>query len=520
MTIESTSIENQEKEPNPEGAPVVYTSDPVPTPAFILSYYLQKRLGNVREDCQLVPSLSVSRDRVSAEFISISTSQPGMRERMVESVDKLSEAQDLSGSEKKKLMRMVNYVDHTRWDFMRSTKIVSPLQSLMRIGASTVFYDLLVDVSLHHPQDPKEAIEAGVQVVDHFLHNGHDPFKFGKGETEDSDYTQQRIKRLIELKNIKSEQVQRYKESVEHGRKVKIELPIFRVGEDGRRRFGETHIEEIMAVERGLERLRILEGENVGLVIVGPPHSGKSTMTASLTRELNQLLTKTKQDYRYADLRVGCSYVDLDKSTPGDTSRVIVGEDMAGREKHEWTNQLALEASTDFLQVSSNIKIADAPGGDPDHITEVVIGPADLGLLLIAEKEGEKWAQARDTWGDALNSVGVDIAVLARSRREGEVDHDTGQEVESSITTFRFIEGEGSGRDWIEYIGGRVTGLDLKLKKEDGFISPLAKVLLFDIFPQVVIKRREKAMRYYQSLLDVYLTHRIRVRRKANKDNQ
>lgn len=513
MTIER--VGNPEINEDQEGAPIVYISGDIPDPATIIDIYLNRKLGNISPDYQLFPSLSVGQTIQTNEFVSISTTRKGFGHNLRDMINELSYEDGLSDNEKIRLRqemrilkRITNYVTITR-ETLGYGKEKSPLGKLRKLKASTIFYDLMVGVSLRHHDDPKQIIEASSQLIDHLVDERIDPFTI----KEKPDLEFAAIERIISnskrLQEFLGSEIDSTHKDAGVWPMMEFELQEFLRDDKGHMEYGETRTEkEPFVLKRALGRLRMLEGQKVSLVIAGPPHSGKSTLTASLFLEMNSLLDTVRNNINYADLSVRCGNVDLDKSTP-DVQRIL-HQETNERVKSRWTNERALDVALEFIDKDASIVIADAPGGKPDHVTDVVVAPADIALLLIAAEEGETWAKIRDQWRESLTNVGVKTAVLVNSRQAGGVNPSTNEEIVSAVTNFKWLEGSApDNSDWIRYVGGRVVGLEMKPLENDPFVSTLAKLLVFDIFPQVVTDRKRRTKRYFESIYTDYLAHRV-----------
>lgn len=251
-------------------------------------------------------------------------------------------------------------------------------------------------------------------------------------------------------------------------------IPIFKSHTPGER--------EVIATARyELREGRVWElAQTIRMVVGGPAGSGKSTVVASLAFEMKNILASLRTRTGWEGLRVRVEPVNLDLATPtleaisaGARNDCLTLE----AKKRQWSIELALEALDRFLEATegANIVIGDLPGGTPDSITEIVMAPADVAILVTKD-----WKQM-PIWKEYLDRLGITLVSQVRS-------HLAEEEFSSVVTTYR----KG------EYFGGRIVGLDRVDRSWDRFISWLAEFLLFDILPSFIEERRRKLARLLQ----------------------
>lgn len=475
------------------GVEFLFDTSNVPTPPVMLEYYLRRRIspGSVSV-FQFTPTLV----KIPLDL------RPGGTPRLTDWLVQLVDRVEDDPGRRRILTRMTRYLNV----FQSASGVGdrSPYKSLRSQRASVLFYNQLLAASIDNFTEPARALDRGAQIIGDFVEQRRDPYSFGRGQADIG--TEQHIVGVASsIKATLQSESEDLLTLANWGPKVFYSLPkLFRErGKPPGR--GETRVSEYVGVERSLGRLRILEGQKVRIVIVGPPHSGKTSLTLSLNNEINRLLGEAKDLSEFTDLKASCGVVDLDKSTP-DAARILNGGD-TGRVKATWSLPLAHEAARGFLDQETSIVLADAPGGDPDEITRLVTAPADLGIFLIAAESDNEWESSRDKWRRALRSVGVKPVVQIRSRRDGELNEVTGDQIQSTITTFSWSKWEGlPEKSWIVRVGGRVIGLKGEVKMNDPFIDLLAKVILFDLAPAVVVERNIRNQSYIEQVIADYST--------------
>lgn len=481
-----------EKNPSPEGettskAEILYLQGEVPTPPDMLEYFLQARFGRISNQPEVIPALTVSPFCSDTEGVLVFSRRGAhLKQHWLSLIAQIAEKETLTGKQKWILGRIATYIDICRGQKDH------PLKTLAKTGASPYLYQKLVAVSMRHLGQPIEALRAADQIFNFFMTNDLDPFDFRRGVLDNDE--RKIIHDLIDthLQKIEHE-ISLFRRLAETGPTISFVIPVLHREEPHQAiTTGETRVDEWLTLERPLGRLRILEGERVSLAIVGPANSGKSTLTASLVVAVNKLINEARSHVDLTDLRLGCDFMDLDRQRP-DVAEILSGSGSSERSKTHWTPALAMATAKEFIGRQGNIIIGDAPGGSPDKITEIVVGPADLTILLILAENDESWEKQRQQWQAGLRQIGQTPVVLLRSRKPGETSPITGERLESTTTSFRWAEGEFfKPHYWISRVGGRVVGLARKVREDDYCISTLAKILLFDLLPQAVIARKKQ----------------------------
>lgn len=287
-----------------------------------------------------------------------------------------------------------------------------------------------------------------------------------------------------------------------------LTLPVFKSSAPGER-------EIIAAAPVRLAEGRIwdLAGFHLAIAIGGPSGSGKSTLAASLATELSHRIASLKTRPGWDGLPLSVEMVNLDLATPTvDAIANGTGKNrkLLATRKRPWNDALAKEALEALLaaKASTNIVIADLPGGPIDPITEIVAVPADAVILLAHD-----WAFMAPWQEFAVRRMGLTLISRARSRRTAR-DFDPSlprpkRLLASANRCLELLRQAWTGRpDNVqgfasvvtryregEIIAGRVMDLDRVDRSWDRFISWLAEFLLFDILPSLVTRRRERLER-------------------------
>lgn len=528
---------SQEREPIPEKketitpAEVVFVTEEIPTPAAMFEAYLLRRLGRLPNRYQLLTTLNPHKGSAPEQFLFISPNGKS-RNHWLELINKIEEQKgSLSRQEKYVLQRMANYFQicvfgperrqHLSLNYRIGSNIQKkpiPHETLVKYDASPYLYHLLLDQSLKFANQPKKVINVGIKLIQDFVKKGLDPFKHEK-EVKIAD-AKKRFEAARRAMHISELQLQKFHRLADSGPSISFTVPVLE-REPGQPVIpGETRVVETVTLERNLGVLRFLEGRKISIAIGGPRHSGKSTLTASLVVEINRLIDQAKAYPGFEDLQLTCSFMDLDRSTP-DVAAILTDSFDQTRSRAKWTTTKALQTAKEFIGVEGNIILADAPGGDPDEITKLVIGPADLAILLIAAESEAAWPEQRNKWLDVLRNMGIVPLVQLRSRRPEEISQMTGEKLGSTITSFSRSQAEETRRDWIRRVGGRVVGLNRQVITDNPCVSVFAKLLLYDLIPLVLYERERRKYEYLNRLMAGYgIEKYVHGERKISHDKQ
>ena len=218
-----------------------------------------------------------------------------------------------------------------------------------------------------------------------------------------------------------------------------------------------------------------LVGEHIAVVIGGPPSAGKSTLAASLGKEIKRNLDELKSgEGGWERLSVESDCMTIDYGTPVTPTILKHGQafDRAelGKLKKDWTPELADQALGDFIRKKQecNLLFADLPG-KVTPIAETLASAADYAITI-----SQDW-ESMPEWRVFFGTMKLGLVSEVKSRPEG-------RPLPSLVTTYR----PGS------YLSGRIVGVDRLNRSWDRFISWLAEILLFDILPTMVQNRRKR----------------------------
>lgn len=147
------------------------------------------------------------------------------------------------------------------------------------------------------------------------------------------------------------------------------------------------------------------------VVVGGPPHSGKSTVTASLIKAI-------RERQRNRSYHLSFSWVPLDV-----TDNSIAGllnpedEDIESKRDLDWTEERADERRAMFNARDEQLVIADSPGQISDEL-KIVIEPADAIIILSSYENREEI----EDWIDMSEKQGLDIFAQLTTVLEEDID--------------------------------------------------------------------------------------------------
>lgn len=144
------------------------------------------------------------------------------------------------------------------------------------------------------------------------------------------------------------------------------------------------------------------------VAVCGPPHSGKSTFTASLIKYI-------RNKKREEPFNIDFTWVPLDVTdnsiavmlNPGD-------EEIPQKPEAEWTTERAEERQRMFQARDESLVLADSPGKITDEL-RTVISPADAIILLCSYENREEL----DEWKEFAEEIDCELfAVLMTILKE------------------------------------------------------------------------------------------------------
>ncbi|MCL5435833.1 MAG: hypothetical protein M1275_02025 [Patescibacteria group bacterium] len=231
-------------------------------------------------------------------------------------------------------------------------------------------------------------------------------------------------------------------------------------------------------LELAENRLGLLEGQHVAVVMCGPPNSGKSSSLASLAVCMQDEVDSLRSRPGWGQLGLSAEYLDLDLASP--SAKAVYNMDAEGLRVAAtarlpggpWTVGLALKALDMFMEARKrvNVLLVDLPG-KIDLLTEIIAAPADVGIALY--RVGERFRVHE--WQRFMRRMGIERVAEARTR--------AGTRGQPSAVA-RYDSGKR--------VVGWIEGLERVVRPWDPFIRFLAEALLFDILPSLVERRERK----------------------------
>lgn len=234
--------------------------------------------------------------------------------------------------------------------------------------------------------------------------------------------------------------------------------------------------------------ISILRLMNVGIVVGGSPHSGKSTFVASLYRAMEDLVKIAEGQGVVEQGKISIGKIDLDVSAP--TQEYIdQGVTPAKNRGVPWEPELVDKTRRSFRVAigDHNVTLGDLPGGKPDYYTYSLASPAHFSIVLDRD-----YQESMLMWQDYLLGVNLPPPLVAAHSRFKEEGRTSGIRTYSSTARRR-----PSKRD---FLGGRVVDLDLRLVEDNPFINFAALVLLSDFLPHSFLRKEQYKRMIRESL--------------------
>ena len=508
------SFDKQEK----RSAKIAYIAEDIPSLTTVFYLFLEKQCGNLDDDFQVISRITPrsSHGTRTSEFISVFSTNSAYKQEFFKVLDKvrsevfqevLRKANEIGTFDIRTVYKTEGTFKRLRNYVIASVpnKKYKSREVLIRNGFSPTFYDIFCGIQLKHFGNPTEVCKKSFELFSFLLDNQVDAVTARRIEGFEEYCSYQNVNGWADEIRKKLESDSKYvKEALSSQQGViNVSFPKIKRDEKGNVRAGETEVErdsdgnEIHPVfELPLNALRILENENLSIVVIGPPNSGKTSLVASLLYHSRQFIDKVKTLPQFSDLNLKCGYIDLDEWTP-DARRLLSPELGLERKQKFWDQDLARNVFQEFLVSKGSdtqIVFADAPGGElkhgsstyePGEILKTVIAPADGGIVIT-----NNWDQ-QYVWRNALKEVGIPPIMLVSSRKGLEIDPSTKRLVNSTITQFYGEKG---------IISGRVVGLTREVKLNDEFIEKAVPLLLLRVLPGLIIERKNKVKYRLQSL--------------------
>ena len=460
--------------PNKEferGSFVYYTSGRILKPLDIFTYWCARKKGEVPppEEIRVVPTglggfpVQTPNYMVPPSYVGNGRKELALR--------------TLGIQPSYALERLVNYLGHCLPD-----QKYYPLTTLNVIKASPFLYGMLAITGLRLWSEPRLALMAGVQILDRIIDNKIDAFRAGELS---GDY--RRVEEeLYDVADTAASEIEakmiRVLKTPDSG--IGDEVVVHTRGGDVR-------------VARKIGRLSILEGEKVSMAVIGPANVGKSTAVANLEHASRVLIENITNVTELWSLAIPCHAVDFDVRTP-DIDKIRNGgfQGFLTDKKVDWTTELALQTVDKFLTADSGVYFVSTPGGRPDQITDTLSLPLDSAILLLRAGDQTEWESVSSEWADVLKKNGVTPLALVRSRKQGETSRLGAPAENSALTNISWKQRGGfEKQEWLGHVRGRLVGASRKIVSDEFYVD-LAKLLLLDLLPGLVIDRYQRALNY------------------------
>ncbi len=258
--------------------------------------------------------------------------------------------------------------------------------------------------------------------------------------------------------------------------------------------FSESDMEKELPVEWQSVQFREgniyeLAGRQIIIVVAGPPHSGKSTLAATLTIAMRDMIKSLCSRSGFSDLNLSVACADVDFSSP--TSCHIL-ERSPFSIRGQWNEETAVKAFWALASFKENIVIADLPGGLADevsggpifdYIMEILVSIGHVSVFITKDAR-EEWKVRTPLWTEFLKKTGAYQLARIHSRPVGDP-------LQSAVTNLHNSE---------DFISGRITGPRHVAMTWDPFATFLSQFLLFDALPKFFRKQASKSRNKYRFL--------------------
>lgn len=169
------------------------------------------------------------------------------------------------------------------------------------------------------------------------------------------------------------------------------------------------------------------------VVIGGPPHSGKSTFTASLIQVIRE--RQWRQGYN-----LQFTWVPLDITDNSIAVLLNPDDDIQRKRDVEWTQERAEERQATFEARDEQLVIADAPGMITEEL-KIVIAPADAIIILASYEKQDRIDEWKEVASDQNLDVFAEITTILEEDLEiGWRDRDARKGTLQSVEREEFID--------------------------------------------------------------------------------
>lgn len=224
-------------------------------------------------------------------------------------------------------------------------------------------------------------------------------------------------------------------------------------------------------------RALLLTNRQFLFAIGGSPHSGKSTLAASLYTQSAKILAECVNDGILPKDTIVPGWADLDMATPT-MKYLIAGKMRRANDTRPWNRELVVKTLNHLELVQKQghqVIFCDLPGGVPDYITQALARQANYSALV-----DRSFGVKNEPWEEFLLGPDLPGYVIGVHTRYKEKARNSG--LRSFTSTNR--------GDKHNFLRGRVVDLDREIKLDDPFIQTIAHVLLFDFLPEDVLRHK------------------------------
>jgi GTPase SAR1 family protein len=147
------------------------------------------------------------------------------------------------------------------------------------------------------------------------------------------------------------------------------------------------------------------------VAVCGPPHSGKSTFTASLIGSIRK--KKREQPFNIA-----FTWVPLDVTDNSIAAMLNPDDDSIPRKRDvDWTNERAEERQAVFQSRDEDLVLADSPGKITEQL-RIVVSPADAIILLCSHEKRD----LLDEWIDFVEEMDCELFAVLTTVLDEDID--------------------------------------------------------------------------------------------------
>ena len=147
------------------------------------------------------------------------------------------------------------------------------------------------------------------------------------------------------------------------------------------------------------------------VAVCGPPHSGKSTFTASLIGSIR----KKKREQAF---NIAFTWVPLDVTDNSIAAMLNPDDDDIPQKREvDWTNERAEERQAVFQSRDEDLVLADSPGKITEQL-RIVVSPADAIILLCSHEKRDEL----DKWIDFVEEMDCELFAVLTTVLDEDID--------------------------------------------------------------------------------------------------